>query len=106
MDEKEKSVLEWCGRGYTATIKASGGKRLNIELPQNYSLHHQERRPDGVLVLSFQASCHALPDDHQREAVPEDDAVLPVDRQCVKLKVANNFKVNFPRSSPEAPGPD
>lgn len=118
MDGKEKSVLEWYGKVYAATIKVSGGRRLNLELPGNYSLEHQERRADGVLVLSFGVPCNASPSSHEREDAPgngnvafeedidEETGCSHSDSRCVKLKVANNFKVKFPRRSQGAQGPE
>ncbi|MPC45518.1 hypothetical protein E2C01_039218 [Portunus trituberculatus] len=115
MDEKQKSVVEWCGRGHVATIRVSGGRRIILELPGNYKLEHQERRAGGELVLAFESSCSAAPPTHLEDApgretpLPRQDASEETghsfgDATCVKLKVANNFRVKFPRSLEDTQG--
>lgn len=115
MDERQKSVVEWCGRGHVATIRVSGGRRIILELPGNYNLQHQERRAGGELVLAFESSCSAAPPAHLEEDAPEKETPLHGQDSCrnehsfsdstgVKLKVANNFRVKFPRSMEDAHG--
>lgn len=122
MAEKEWSVLEWCGKGFVATVCVSGGYRLRLELPAYYVLQHKERRADGTQVLSFGIPWNSLQlipeveDPLGSEAVVQgrygdEEANSPSvssadDSRGLKLKVANNYKVKFPKSSQEPQGPE
>lgn len=122
MAEKEWSVLEWCGKGFVATVCVSGGCRLRLELPAYYVFQHKERRTDGTQVLHFGIPWNSLQlipegeDPLGSEAVVQggygdEEAHSPSassagDSRGLKLKVANNYKVKFPKSSQGPQGPE
>lgn len=121
MAEKEWSVLEWCGKGFVATVCVSGGCRLKLELPAYYVFQHKERHADGTQVLCFGIPWNILQPIPEGKDAPGKEAVVQGrygveeaqspsafsagDSQGLKLKVANNYRVKFPKSSqgPQAP---
>lgn len=118
---EEWSVLEWCGKGFMATVSVSGGCRLRLELPEYYVFQHQEQRTDGTQVLSFGVpwnSLHPIPEGEDARGsevivhgsyeyeVPRSPSVAsPGDSRGLKLKVAKNYKVRFPKGSQGSQGP-
>lgn len=114
MAEQQRSVLEWCGKGFVASVRVSGGRRLTLELPANYVFQGQERRPDGAQVLLFGVPCSSSPPVREGEDAGgredgdqggEADEEAPstttssCDSRCLKLRVAKNYRVKIPRSS-------
>lgn len=122
MAGKARTVLEWCGKGFVATVSVSGGSFLRLELPEHYILMHHERRADGTQVLGFgvpwitkpaipegedtQGSEDVVHGAYADEEALSPSASSPSDSRCIRLKVANNYKVKFPRSSLGSQGPE
>lgn len=122
MAEKPRTVLEWCGKGFVATVRVSGGSFLSLELPEYYIFLHQERQVDGTQVLGFGVPWNTLPsmpdsggtrgsEDVVHGAYAVGEALSPTssspsDSCCIRLKVANNYKVKFPRNSLGSQGPE